>query len=541
VNRICLFRVLASLAVTGLCGVAHPQAPGQPGGPPGVPRRGPVEPPPPQRFADISGPAGVFVHVVNGPHGVSMLDADGDPSGPRRGPSGSQRGGRLDIFVANWFSPNWLFLNQGNNTFIERGTEAGIAEAIKGTHSGAFFDMEGDGDYDLLMGNPSDETTLGFADESIDTLWRNDGKGHFEDVTKSSGFGRRSEITRGVVAADFDGDGDVDLYTTNPVAKGFLRETTRIEGTRNLHFNDGQGHFTAADPGFPYLGFVQGVTAGDVDGDGDVDLVEARWPVPTTLYLNDGKARFTDAGKERGLAHDASRDNGATLADIDTDGDLDLVVLGPQLRIYRNDGKGAFADATRQACPQGADTKGFTAAFGDVDNDGDLDMYLASRGLYLNGGKGVFALDEHSGTTIAEATGKSINDPRGAVFGDIDGDGDLDLFVTFKHGENHLFRNDGPQGHWLEVALTNSRGVAGAFGAKVWVYEAGRLGEAGHLIGFQEARSATGYCCQDPPVLHFGLGARTTCDLRVKFLEGPVIERKGVQGDALTRVDARAD
>ena len=94
-------------------------------------------------------------------------------------------------------------------------------------------------------------------------------------------------------------------------------------------------------------------------------------------------------------------------------------------------------------------------------------------------------------------------------------------------------RRTSPTEPSADVALTNSRGVAGAFGAKVWVYEAGRLGEAGHLIGFQEARSATGYCCQDPPVLHFGLGARTTCDLRVQFLEGPVVERKGVQADAV--------
>jgi hypothetical protein len=493
-----------------------------------------VEPPKPPRFTDISGPAGVFMHVTNGPHGCSMADVNGD--------------GKLDLFVANWFSPNWLFLNQGNDTFIERGVEAGIAEAIKGTHSGAFFDLEGDGDYDLLLGNPSAEGNMAFLDESIDTLWRNDGKGHFEDVTDSSGFGRRSEITRGVVAADFDGDGDMDLYTANPTAKGFLSEPTRIEGTKNLHLNDGAGHFTAADPGFPYLGFVQGVTAGDVDGDGDVDLVEARWPVPTTLYLNDGKGHFTDAGKERGLAQDARNDNGATLVDIDNDGDLDLVVFGGPLKIYRNDGKGAFTDVTKQACPEGADTKGYTAAFGDVDNDGDLDMYLASRGLYLNDGKGVFTFDRDSGTIIAEATGKSINDPRGAVFGDVDGDGDLDLFVTFKDGENHLFRNDGGpfggpagpaqdrpegrQGHWLEVGLKNSRGVAGAFGAKVWVYEAGGLGDPKRLVGFQEARSATGYCCQDPPNLHFGLGPRTSCDLRVKFLEGPVVERKGVRVDA---------
>jgi hypothetical protein len=417
--------------------------------------------------------------------------------------------------------------------FLERGLAAGIGEVIKGSHSAAFFDMEGDGDYDVLIGNMSSEDHIAFAEESVDTLWRSDGKGVFEDVTDTSGFGRRSEITRGVVAADFDADGDLDLYTTNPVAKGYLDEAARIEGAKNLYLNDGAGHFTASDPGFAYLGFVQGVTAGDVDGDGDVDLVEARWPVPTTLYLNDGKARFADAGKERGLAQDAARDNGITLGDIDNDGDLDLVVLGDRLKIYRNDGTGRFADVTPQACPKAADTRGFTAALGDVDNDGDLDMYLAARGLYLNDGKGVFSEDKSSGTAIAEASGKSIGDPRGAVFGDLDGDGDLDLFVTFKDNENHLFRNDGPQGHWLEVALANSKGVAGAFGAKVWVYEAGHLGDPKHLVGFREARSATGYCCQDPPVLHFGLGDRAECDLRVKFLEGPAVERKGVKADAL--------
>ena len=167
------------LAILGLYGAARSQAPG---GPAGIPQLPPQQKPAPQRFQDISGPAGVFVHVPNGPHGAGMVDVDGD--------------GRLDFFVANLYSPNWLFLNLGNATFLDRGVVAGIAEVIKGSHSAAFFDMEGDGDYDALIGNMSGEGHMAFAEESIDTVWRNNGKGQYEDVADASGFGVGASVGR---------------------------------------------------------------------------------------------------------------------------------------------------------------------------------------------------------------------------------------------------------------------------------------------------------------------------------------------------------
>jgi hypothetical protein len=157
----------------------------------------------------------------------------------------------------------------------------------------------------------------------------------------------------------------------------------------------------------------------------------------------------------------------------------------------------------------------FTAALGDFDHDGDLDIYFGgNREIYRNDGRGTFEEVRVSGFS------RIGTDPRGTALGDLDNDGDLDIVLVSKRGPNQIFRNEINDNNWLQVRLRGPSGQAGSFGAKVWVYEAGRLGDGQFVRGFREARAATGYCSQDSPILHFGLSAEHVYDVRVRFPNG---------------------
>ena len=101
-----------------------------------------------------------------------------------------------------------------------------------------------------------------------------------------------------------------------------------------------------------------------------------------------------------------------------------------------------------------------------------------------------------------------------------DGDGDMDIVLASKRGDNTLFRNDRNDSDWLGVKLVGPSGDAGAFGAKVFVFEERRLDDAGYLRGFREARGATGYCSQNEPILHFCLPGGRRYEVKAVFMDG---------------------
>ena len=153
--------------------------------------------------------------------------------------------------------------------------------------------------------------------------------------------------------------------------------------------------------------------------------------------------------------------------------------------------------------------------FADLDNDGDLDLIFAGdEKIFVNDGSGTFS----SGQSVPVS---GLNDPRAIAFADIDSDGDLDFAMTATRSRNWLVRNDFNSGNHLSVKLVSPNGQVGAFGAKVWVRPAGdggTLTDPG-LIGLREAKGNHGYLSQDDPVLHFGLGSTTVVDVFVDFLE----------------------
>jgi hypothetical protein len=324
----------------------------------------------------------------------------------------------------------------------------------------------------------------------------------FGDATKKSGVvftckggsGRLlvlDTMGAGLAVADFDGDGDEDLYLLtgsqlDPYKPGESAPINR------LWRNDGGLHFTdvTKESATGLDGWSFGCVAGDYDGDGDLDLFVTRYG-PDVLLRNDGNLRFTDVPAAAGVG-DKHWGTGAVFFDYDRDGDLDLYVVNyvdfearlaryggnldhedfknfkqlPQFfngepnTLYRNDGDGTFTDVTAQAGVADEKGKGLGAVACDLDEDGDLDLYVANdttaNALFVNQGDGKFdELAADAGVALG-ATGRPEG-TMGVGCGDLDGDGRFDLIVTnFDNEPDTLYRN---QGGMLFEDETRRRGL----------------------------------------------------------------------------------
>jgi hypothetical protein len=329
------------------------------------------------------------------------------------------------------------------------------------------------------------------------------GAGWFTDVAGESGLhfvhdaGRTPEkhlpetMGGGAVLADLDGDDDLDVYL---VQSGPLPGQPAPDGrpTNRLFLNDGGGRFrdaTAECGDAAHDGYGQGVAAGDVDGDGDLDLYVTNLG-PDVLLLNDGRGRFEEATARAGLGDDRWT-TAAALFDADNDGDPDLYVTGyvqvdlehplwcgdrrpghrsychpdvyPGLppRFWRNLGDGTFVEATEPAglaVDPRHPGKGLGAIASDLDLDGDLDLYVANDSvenrLWINQGDGTFTDGTLLSGTGVDSQGRT-EAGMGLATGDVDGDLDVDLFVTnFDDESNTLYRNDG-DGFFTDVTVAS--------------------------------------------------------------------------------------
>lgn len=369
---------------------------------------------------------------------------------------------------------------------------------------------------------------MGSGDPERNTLFRNDGDLNFTDISLSSGIGSEYTATRGVAGADVDQDGDLDL-----ISSPFGDPIT-------LYLNDGSGFFTPAVRGCEDDTLAkQGIAVSDIEGDGDVDLYVNKWgKSPNRLFLNTGSGFFQEKAESLGIDTNLSNTNGGTFADIDNDRDLDLFVMNRgsgniYVQVYRNE-NGQFVNETNSHQIPG---NGFSVAAGDVDNDGDLDIFVARSffafTLWLNDGSGSFTQRTGSGV---EVTGE---DTRAASFADIDNDGDLDLMVVSKDGPCHLFRNDTDNSSFIEIRLIGPTGEKYGMGTRAYLYEAGHAGDDAYFRGYREVTSAQGYLCQPSPVIHFGLADQIAHDVALSFPTGEELLLAGISPGEILDVDAR--
>ena len=513
------------------------------------------------RFADVTQSAGIDFRHTSGQSGrkfivetvgsgTAFLDYDGD--------------GSLDLYVVNGADlpghtssnppQNALYRNGGNGTFTDVAAAAGVADETYGLGC-VVGDYDNDGDSDLFVAN-----------YGRNKLYRNGGGGGratvFTDVAATTVVGAGAALSTGAAFADYDRDGDLDLFVATYLRyepeDDALDESGRLArprrylapteypGGRNFLFrNDGDDQFsdvTRSAGLYTTKGRSLGAVFFDYDNDGDVDLFQANDATPNFLYRNVG-GRFGEIGLATGVAYGdggvPEGSMGIDVDDVDGDGDADIVVTNFQWesnRLYANSGSGHFRDTSRKAGLHGTSLE--RLAFGinlfDADNDGDQDLFVANGHIdddierfdpsasygqqdqiYLNDGSGRFAdVSSRAGDYFGE---RRVG--RGSAVGDYDNDGDGDLFISNSNDRAVLLRNESPsQNNWLALRLRGVRSNRDGVGARVDVM-------AGSLRQSTQVRTATSYLSQDDPRLYFGLGRRSHVDtVRVRWPSGIVQE-----------------
>jgi len=471
-------------------------------------------------------------------HGIACSDINQD--------------GLPDFYVSNAMEvdtlitfPEVFYLSKANAAYTEESIDRRVVDSYGiGSHGVVFFDYDNDGDFDLFNANTGATPVWPTI---YHRLYRNNGSGVFGDLSKTAGVQALPSFARSAAVFDANNDGYMDIYTAG------ADPTTYAAAPNHFYINKGDGTFNMVDLGAKNVnsaGFgPNGVTAADYDEDGDVDIyvsiVDRLHPTATRpanqFFVKQADGTYINKAQDLGVLGLGWSD-GATFADYDNDGDLDLFVSSSNDRVrrkvcvYQNQGNGAFVDLTDEVSIY---QRGFTPVLFDVDNDGDLDLLTPSNikaqdlmRLYLNDGHGHFSKQENSGLEVA------IYDTRGASVADIDNDGDLDIYLTDtnKIGAaqyyNHLFQNQlSNTNRWLKVYGRGPKGDAGAFGSKIWVFEKGYMDDLTHLIGYKQIISTYGFCSQDDPVQHFGLGGRDTVDVKIMLTDSTVLKYPRTAGN----------
>ena len=445
---------------------------------------------------------------------VSANVANSLPGAPRVG-TGATWGdydadGDLDLYVTNWASSvsnsiNRLYRNNGNGSFTDIANSAGVGD-FRNSVAAAWADYDNDGNLDLYVVN--------FFEQ--DQLYRNNGNGTFSRVTSSAGV---NVISQGdetnVVWGDYNGDGLLDIY----VCKRRFRNT--------LYHNNGNGTFSE-------IGEVAGVADArdseaaawaDYDGDGDQDLYVVNREQNNALYKNNGSGGFTEVACEVSIDNtDVGR--GVSWIDFDLDGDFDLYVVNVGGNaLYRNDGNDTFTNvASGDIKNTGSSWISWTSSWADYDADGEIDVFVANGAESKSGQASALILQ--SGGQFSEATSPSgistsVSSAISSSAADFDRDFDVDLYVVNSSfpgfDASTLYRND-TEGTPGILVIPTRVGAADGIGMQVQVYN----GDV--LIGNQIISGGI-----DPLEAFVGISASNNLRIEVINVDGTVTTLEGAQ------------
>jgi hypothetical protein len=316
-------------------------------------------------------------------------------------------------------------------------------------------DLDGDGNLDLVMANGGGHFVPGAAEPQV--VMFGDGHGAFSDGTAAFLSSQRS-IVRQFAVADFDGDGRLDVYM--PGGYGLHDDQLFVQTSPRVFENE-----IARMPGGS-RSTAGGVHAGDIDNDGDIDLVVADWgtspsqsPAKIRIFENDGAGHFTPKAVLDVPSQGAERGTTPTdidLQDVNGDFALDIVLTARngQSRLYLNDGTGTFEDVTRtKAFPKKQGPFTFNAELCDVDGDGDLDLLFDGGANHLPRHATQILMNDGTGTFTDETRERIVGEPSSddnqVRCVDVDGDGDFDLVVaSLANPTEKLLRNVDGRGHF---------------------------------------------------------------------------------------------
>jgi FG-GAP-like repeat len=406
--------------------------------------------------------------------------------------------GELDEFVGFRGRPNRLY-RQNHGVFTDVATAAGVADSIE-TRAAAWGDYDADGNVDL---------SVGFIDGTPNKLYRNDGRGHFSDVAASLGL-NLTGVSRQASWIDYDNDGDLDLFIA------FRDKPNRLFRNDGARFAD-----VTSEAGIGDTRKTVGAVWFDIDQDGDLDVFVANQNGDANGLFRNDRGRFVDVARDWGVDSSGRAVEfggvGATVADVDGDGWLDLFVAnyGPSA-LYRNDAGRRFVDDTK-AFGLFFEQHATTPVWGDYDNDGRPDLYVA--GFLVNETHYPDHLFHQDGRTFRDvlpALVKEHDASHGAQWIDFDADGALDLALTNNdaRGGHYLFRNLLPPARArqsLSVDVVDSRGRHTKSGAEVRVYKAGTR----TLISSGLVDTGGGYCSQNVAPVHVATAGAGAVDVEV--------------------------
>jgi enediyne biosynthesis protein E4 len=422
-------------------------------------------------FTDVTDKAGVGGEGHYG-QGVAVGDFDND--------------GYPDLYVTG-YGRAILYHNNGNGTFTDVTTKAGVADEGGWSTSAGWFDYDKDGWLDLVVTNYLEwtpktnqwcgEHTPGYRSYcnpgnykgQKTKLYHNNHDGTFTDVSDKSGVGKPESKGMGVVLADFNNDGWPDIAIANDTWPNFLFLNNHDGTFRDVSLVSG---LAVSEDGRYEAGM--GIDAADLDGDGLLDVYITHLDFELNrLYHNNGDETFTDATYASGLGNKAVLFSGvaAKFLDYDNDGWTDILQLN-----------GAMLDNV-------------SLYHGEI-------SYKEPLLMFRNLGKGHFA-------KVSDALGPDFIRPvagRGLATADFDNDGDIDIAVNNRGDYPELLRNDGGNAnHWLEVLLIGTKSNRDGIGTVLKLTSEG-------FVHTEQAEGGMSYMSASDPRIHFGLGKRSTIE-----------------------------